>query len=532
MPQLNKFEIEMFAKRAAQDLLEHGRDLNESIMEIAGTNDLSREQTRRVVECANTIANGEMVKRAKITGSDPRVTFNLADSTVIFSKMIGEMPEAKLAQMKKVAQLGAMFCVPVAKPAMEKVASIVEPGLSSMSGPELAAAYLGGRNVSTQSFTLGQVADAVDDLVRVADAAREKWAQLALCEENALAGFERAVEAELHAGLSPATIKAAMARAPVLDEHMAAGVLIVDAKAREMERVEGVSKLAATTIVDERSAVITELCTLLLVDAERDVVLGVSEKIADAHDRATADLNAARAAGDAKLAVNLSTVQQGARNLGSKATGIGGGAFKALGVGLGAVEAKNRAQQSTKRLKTMQMTPAVGPMKMAAEKLTKTSGFGSDFTGFFSGSTKPSAGSLAAIALASGVAAAGAAGAGKLLDAASKGVGGIFERRQRDKLFETLLARDPALKKEQRAREYFDLVLTYAPALGDHPTAIGDFLKRQLQYPVSGVEFLAALAKLQNDVSNARRPQPSAFSAGVGDVLHGAQSEWLRGQSR
>lgn len=526
MPQLNKFEIEMFAKRAAQDLLEHGRELNESIMEIAGVNDLSREQVRRVVEATNTIANGEMVKRAKVTGGDPRISFKLADSNAVFAMMIGETPQAKLAEMKKVAQLGAMFVVPDSKPAIEKVASKPEPRLSAMSGPELAAAYVRGLDVSDQAFTLGQLADAVDDVARVADTVREKWAQLALLEEDVLGRFAAAVEAELHAGLSPATIKAAMARAPVLDAHMAAGVAIVDARAREMGRGEGVSKIAAETIVDERSPVIEALCSMLLIDAERDVVLGIGEKVAGAHERATADLNTARAAGSAKLAVNLGTAARASQGVGKVVSGVSSGlgnAAKVVGIGMGAVEAKNRASESTKRLKGMQGTPAVGPMKMAQEKLARQMEM---FGRTLSDTLRPSR--LVGIAASAAIAGGALMATEKLFDTVGGGVNGVFERRRRDKLFEALLARDPQLKTNARAREYFDLVLTYAPALGDHPTAIGDFLKRQLQYPVSGVEFLSALTKLQKDVSDSRRRSPNALTAGIGNAVTNAQSQWMK----
>lgn len=534
MPQLNKFEIEMFAKRAAQDLLEHGRDLNDSILEIAGVNDMSREQVKRIVEAANTVANGELVKRAKVTGNDPRVSFKLADSTEVFSRMIAATPEAKFAALQSEEKLASMFKVPVVKPVIEKTAARSEPRLSNMKSTELAAAYVQGQDVTGQSFTEGQLADAIDDLSRTQTAAREKWAQLALAEGSVLASFERAVEREIHTGLSPATIKVAMVHAPVCAHHLAAAGIIIDAKAQEMGRDAGRVTVKTSAIIDERSDIIVDLTALLLIDAERDIVLGVSEKIADAQARASADLNALRAKTDGvKLAFDVGTALNTAQVAGKKVKGALNTGFKGVGLGLSGMQAASHARAATQRLKQMQMTPAVGPMKMAAEKLAgmgaSMPGFGGAGTGFFDTlkNLKPGVGSLAAIALATGAAAAGAAGAGKVVDLASKSVGSIFENRRRDKLFEQIVARDPMLKQNARAREYFDLVLTYAPALGDHPTAIGDFLKRQLQYPVSGVEFLGALAKLQKDISDARRAQPSAFTSGVNEAVHGAQGQWL-----
>lgn len=82
----------------------------------------------------------------------------------------------------------------------------------------------------------------------------------------------------------------------------------------------------------------------------------------------------------------------------------------------------------------------------------------------------------------------------------ARGVGGMFERSQRNKLFQEIARRDPQIARDPRAREYFDLVMTYAPSLGRHPTAIRDFLKKQLMYPVSSTEFLHALANFESTV--------------------------------
>ncbi len=106
-------------------------------------------------------------------------------------------------------------------------------------------------------------------------------------------------------------------------------------------------------------------------------------------------------------------------------------------------------------------------------------------------------------------------GAGQAISSAARGVGSIFERSRREKLFQEVIRLDPSLKSNTRSREYFDLIMTYAPSLGDHPTAIGDFLRRQMQYPVSGVEFLNQLATFEKTVGASR-----AFSA-AGNLGHG-----------
>jgi hypothetical protein len=106
--------------------------------------------------------------------------------------------------------------------------------------------------------------------------------------------------------------------------------------------------------------------------------------------------------------------------------------------------------------------------------------------------------------------AVGAAALGLMARPAIGAVGGMFERNQRNKLFQDIARRNPQMARDPRAREYFDLVMTYAPSLGKHPTAIGDFLKKQLQYPVSSTEFLHALANFEATVSQNASRGPAA----------------------
>jgi hypothetical protein len=103
--------------------------------------------------------------------------------------------------------------------------------------------------------------------------------------------------------------------------------------------------------------------------------------------------------------------------------------------------------------------------------------------------------------LGAGALSAGAALGGLGVRAAAKGVGGMFDRSRNNRLFQRLAQKDKNLAKDPRARQYFDLIMTYAPSLGKNDMAIGDFLKKQLQYPVSGHEFLKSLADFESTVS-------------------------------
>jgi hypothetical protein len=109
--------------------------------------------------------------------------------------------------------------------------------------------------------------------------------------------------------------------------------------------------------------------------------------------------------------------------------------------------------------------------------------------------------SLLTLGLGIGAMHAGTAAMKPVIQGVATGIGGMFERSHRKKLYEELVRRNPSLSRDPRAREYFDLAMTYAPSLGRHPLAIGDFLKKQLQYPVSSHEFLKALADFESTVS-------------------------------
>jgi hypothetical protein len=103
-----------------------------------------------------------------------------------------------------------------------------------------------------------------------------------------------------------------------------------------------------------------------------------------------------------------------------------------------------------------------------------------------------------------GIAAAGAAVGG-----AGLGVASLYTKMQSGRMFKTLQARHPEIKRNPKAREYFDLIVAYAPSLMKHPNAIGDFLKRQLEYPMSSVEFIKQLADLENTVSGTTTNSPA-----------------------
>ena len=92
-------------------------------------------------------------------------------------------------------------------------------------------------------------------------------------------------------------------------------------------------------------------------------------------------------------------------------------------------------------------------------------------------------------------------GSTAVVGGAAMGAASMYTKMQANRMFKTLQTREPTIRNNKKAREYFELIVAYAPSLMRHPNAIGDFLKRQLEYPMSSVEFIKQLADLEKTVS-------------------------------
>lgn len=213
----------------------------------------------------------------------------------------------------------------------------------------------------------------------------------------------------------------------------------------------------------------------------------------------------------------------------SKPVRIGGAAMKARGrVMTGKAKGEDVAGVLRKAQRTAapptgvrDVIPQGGMTALAALNMMKEA----------AGETNPAQEFKRGLGRGAGLALAGAVVAplaGMAVGHAARGVGGMFERSRRNKLFQEIARRDQQIARDPRAREYFDLVMTYAPSLGRHPTAIADFLKKQLMYPVSSTEFLHALANFESTVKQNIDRGPAAhiglaFEEGVkghaGDIL-------------
>jgi hypothetical protein len=119
----------------------------------------------------------------------------------------------------------------------------------------------------------------------------------------------------------------------------------------------------------------------------------------------------------------------------------------------------------------------------------------------------------------------GLTAAGMAVGAGARGVGGVYQQFQANRMFEDLKRMYPEIRqKPQDARKYFDMILAYAPGLMRHHAAIGDFLRRQLEYPMSSIEFIKQLADLQSTLSKTESERPGtrfgrAASESAGSIV-------------
>lgn len=125
---------------------------------------------------------------------------------------------------------------------------------------------------------------------------------------------------------------------------------------------------------------------------------------------------------------------------------------------------------------------------------------------------------LKGMGLAAGIGGTALAGRGL-----AKGVGSVYQRFAANRMFEEIKRRYPEIRrKPKEAREAFDIAIAYAPSLMKHPAAIGDFVRRQLQFPISSHEYLKQLADLEGSVSKAESyGAPAQFGSAIGGA-HGA----------
>ena len=487
---MHKSELEMLAKKASSQFLEHGTSLDESILQVSSSHSLNDEQTKRVVEMTNVFVNGHLVKEAKSSGKDPRLTFKMASMEGV-KKLRGVEPTfsddavAKVASMFTVSGNGRRRGTDVDMQKIADVQADTEPQLSRFGGDVLAQAYLGGPTLAGHAFTLEAMTDAVEIIDGVIKEAAISAGGVANDIESLERELKNVIETEIHAGVSAASLK------HVAGEHAKVASVLVDDVRVEMGLSvtdDGVNQVTDKTIVFDSHPYSQGLKKLAALRVLSNKIAAVSAAAKVARAAAAADV------ADARKSTKTAFMP---KRLGASAGGTLGAAMNVAGsVGAG--------RESTARLKAKQMTPAVGPMKMAGMQEAMFAGLAG-----------------AAVALGAGVVARG-------LDVGFTQIGKAFKNRKEQELFAELVRQNPDFGRNPRAREAFDIISKFAPGLLKSPRVVSDFMARQLQYPQSSIEFMKQLADFQKVHREGMAKGPGlgtetakAFASGFGQGMSG-----------
>lgn len=119
----NRFELEQWGRQAARAYLDDGVPLNNSIAKVASMQGFTRHHVERVVQSANQIVNGLIVKEAKVNKTEPRLAFDRANSDAVMEKMAKSAPEEKARMAKQASRLDDLYRLPKSG-SMEKTASV------------------------------------------------------------------------------------------------------------------------------------------------------------------------------------------------------------------------------------------------------------------------------------------------------------------------------------------------------------------------------------------------------------------------
>ena len=292
--QFNRFELEGMAKKAAQSYLDDDIDLNEAIMGMAKESDLNSHQIDRVVQNANILVNGALVTRARDGGSDPRITFPLAKSAEIVSRL--DADGSKMARLRKRAEVVDLFTVPgrrapsVIDNVLGKVAADPHAGAPKSVDPiELAATFVTEPQVADKvaahvtSRTLGLACQTLENLEQRA-LTDHSLSKMAMDES------EQDLRDEIHdqvlLGTAPATVRSVVKEAGLADQVAAYVDGLVTKVAARVGAREGKSAFSDTSLVNKRHPLIAKAASVLdTIDSAVTRRRGL-DKLSSAHQAA------------------------------------------------------------------------------------------------------------------------------------------------------------------------------------------------------------------------------------------------------
>jgi hypothetical protein len=292
--QFNRFELEGMAKQAAQSYLDDGADLNDTITKLARDHDLNSHQIDRVTQNANILVNGALVTRARDGGSDPRVTFPLAKSAEIVSRL--DADGSKTARLRKHAEVVGLFTMPG-----QRAPSVIDGVLGKMASDPYANAprSIDPMELAKSFIVQPQVADKVASCVTsktlgLACQTLESLEHRALTDhclsKVAMDQSEQDMRDEIHdqvlSGTSPATVRDVIKEAG-LGDQVAGYVdkLVTKVSARIGVR-EGESAFTNTSLVNKQHPLVCKAASVMDTIGEAVTKRGGLNRLSSAHQAA------------------------------------------------------------------------------------------------------------------------------------------------------------------------------------------------------------------------------------------------------
>lgn len=301
MTSFNKYELELFSKKAADAFLRDGVDLDDSITTMARENDFTEHHVDRVAQKANSMVNGELVKSARDSKSDPRISFKLASAVSVKSRIRGDDVKQASALKQAEAQLQAAFTMP--KKAVDKTATInglfgekpADPlagSPQSIDPDDLVRAYVKEASVASavaprlSSATLGLACQTLESLAAqaVSDSSLSKLAaddaEQQICDQ---------VQELLLSGNTPATLRDVV-RVGVGDGKLASYVDgVISHVGSQVQAREGRSSFTPGSLVNSSHPLLAKIAEITPILDRRRQTDAVRAKIASAVSAANAD---------------------------------------------------------------------------------------------------------------------------------------------------------------------------------------------------------------------------------------------------
>jgi hypothetical protein len=287
--QFSQFELENFSKIAAQAYLDGGVDLNDTITKLAQENDFTPHHIERVVQNTNILVNGTLVGQAREQNQDPRITFPLANASVVGDR-INEPVTRKHAEYRERA-VRELYTLPPS--AIDKQAlldgvlgKMVASPYASQSVDHMALAESFLRKeaaVAADAASLGLACQTLADLEHRA-LTDHNVRKLAM--EEAEHELRDEINDQLLVGMSPATMRAVIKHANLSSATAQYVDTLVTKVAARLHQREGDNAFATTALVNHEHPLITKAASVdQLVAASARTRRGL-DKIADAHRRA------------------------------------------------------------------------------------------------------------------------------------------------------------------------------------------------------------------------------------------------------